>query len=168
MGAGASSLPTSLDKETAKAYAGTNWDEAAFDAAANADGMVSMQDVLKVAAAKKPTTHGVSEPWLRLIASADLFLDELEAAAKPPSSDGQAVRTRFTRMLKRGMLEIEEEEDSDSEGDGGVLREITLPSTPTIGLLLADAVHAAANVAGDRCALGPETSGTSERLLMPS
>ena len=48
MGAGASTLPTNVDKATAQAFAGAQFDEEAFDAKA-IDGVVAKEEILKAA-----------------------------------------------------------------------------------------------------------------------
>ena len=48
MGAGASALPATIDKATAKAVAGDKFDETAFDSAA-VDGMISRDAFLAAA-----------------------------------------------------------------------------------------------------------------------
>jgi hypothetical protein len=50
MGAGASTIPDKLDKETAKQLAGDSWDEAKFDAVADAEGYVSAEQFTAAAA----------------------------------------------------------------------------------------------------------------------
>ena len=174
MGGGASTLPATINKATARelaSRAGAAFDEATFDAAAF-DGSVTRDEFLTMAAvgggggastspsaltisaAHNPTSKA-SEERLRNIACADLFLDKLEMASTLEPAD--EVVSRYAGMLKSGMLEIEEENDDDD--DDVVIREISLPSTPAIRLLLEGAVDrvrkAAASGLRADTALGP-------------
>ena len=168
MGAGSSgtlaALPTSVDKATARQWAGDRWDEAAFDSAAK-DGAVPREVLLRAGGVAPGPTSGPTafeKEWLRSIACADLFLDELEdAAAHAPGAD---VARRFTTMLKSGMLEIEEEDDDDDT----IIRDITLPSMPAIRVLLAGAVDAVQEAAAVGSPIEKALAPLRDELLMAS
>ena len=110
--------------------------------------------------------HHAAEGWLRIVACADLFLDELEMAAG--ISPGVEVARRFSGMLKAGVLEIVEDGD-DSDDDDDTIREITLPKALAVTLLLEGAVEAVRNGAAEDSAVVKKALGPlRNELLMAS
>jgi len=64
MGSAASTLPATLDKETAKNTAGEKWDEAAFDKYA-VDGVISREDFVREASSIGSALRAWTEPKLQ-------------------------------------------------------------------------------------------------------
>ena len=81
MGAGASTLPATLDKATAKEAAGNKFDEAAFDAAA-VDGVISCNAFL-AAAAEEEAAAFAFEVAAQMKAQEEAIKAEASAAAPP-------------------------------------------------------------------------------------
>jgi hypothetical protein len=84
MGTGASTLPAKLDKPTAQALAGAQFDEKAFDAAAK-DGVVAKEDFLKAAESR-------TRPTSKCAALYAAFNQRVEAAIAAEASSDEAAK----------------------------------------------------------------------------